>query len=237
MSCAIGLIGEFDPTIPAHQGIPPSLERASGKLGKAVRYEWVPTDEITSVQRLSAYDGIWCTPATPYLNMEGALLAIKWARERHIPFLGTCGGFQHAIVEFARHVLGWEDADHAESNPGATRAVIAPLSCALVETTESVSLFPDTMLFREYGVSEILEGYRCRYGLNPDFRQALLKGPMRASADDKTGEVRAIELDNHPFFAATLFQPERQALKGDEVSPLVTAFVRACIGRGAGAAS
>jgi CTP synthase (UTP-ammonia lyase) len=71
------------------------------------------------------------------------------------------------------------------------------------------------------------EGYRCRYGLNPKFQVELVAGPLRAGADDETGEVHAVELDGHPFFVATLFQPERAALKGQAV-PLVEAFVRAC---------
>ena len=78
-----------------------------------------------------------------------------------------------------------------------------------------------------YGATEATEGYRCRYGLNPDFRSALVAGPLRACADDATGEVRAVELDGHPFFVATLFQPERAALKG-ESAPLVVSFIKAC---------
>ena len=70
--------------------------------------------------------------------MDGALRAIRFARETPRPFLGTCGGFQHALIEYARSVLGWADADHAESAPGAGRAVVSPLSCALVEAIDVV---------------------------------------------------------------------------------------------------
>ncbi|WP_308368206.1 MULTISPECIES: CTP synthase [unclassified Microbulbifer] len=224
----IGLVGDFDPSVPAHQAIPPSIELAASALGTGVEYEWVPTPEIRSAGRLAGYSGIWCVPATPYQDMDGALLAIRWARESQVAFLGTCGGFQHAILEYARNVLGWEDADHAESNPEAKRAVVSPLACALVETTGMVRLDPDTLIYRAYGVSEISEGYRCRYGLNPEFRQALLGGPMRGCAFDMTDEIRAVELNRHPFFVATLFQPERRALQG-QLSPLVRAFVHACV--------
>jgi CTP synthase (UTP-ammonia lyase) len=71
-----------------------------------------------------------------------------------------------------------------------------------------------------------VEGYRCRYGLNPAFRHALTAGPLRVAAEDEAGDVRAVELEGHPFFVATLFQPERAALRG-EVPPIVSAFVRA----------
>jgi CTP synthase (UTP-ammonia lyase) len=159
--------------------------------------------------------------------MDGALLAIRHARESAVPFLGTCGGFQHAVVEYARNVLGWADAEHAETAPGGFRTVISPLKCALVEATGSVRLFPSTRIASAYGVNETIEGYRCSYGLNPEFQAALVAGPLRASADDETGEVRAVELDAHPFFVATLFQPERAALAGKSV-PLAVAFVSAC---------
>ena len=124
-------------------------------------------------------------------------------------------------------MLGWADAEHAETAPDSLCAVISPLECALVETTGLVRLFPGSRIAAAYGVEETTEGYRCRYGLNPAFRADLVAGPLRAVADDGAGEVRAVELDGHPFFVATLFQPERAALKG-EAAPLVGAFVRAC---------
>lgn len=225
----IGLVGDCDPSVPAHQAIPLALGLAGEALGFEVRFEWIPTDEIRSVSRLSGFDGLWCVPASPYRSMDGALLAIRHAREGAVPFLGTCGGFQHAVVEYARNVLGWGDADHAETAPDAARAVIAPLACALIETMGPVRLFPGTRIAAAYGATETREGYRCRYGLNPEFQAALVAGPLRAAADDATGEVRAVELDGHPFFVATLFQPERAALTG-RTPPLVAAFARACAG-------
>ena len=223
----VGLVGDYDPSVPAHQGIPLALARAAEELRRSVRFEWVPTEEIRSLDRIKSYDGLWCVPASPYRNMDGALLAIRYAREFPVPFLGTCGGFQHAILEYARDVLGWVDAEHAETAPGAARAVISPLTCALVEAVGTVRLVPGTRIAAAYGRTEIREGYRCRYGLNPQFQDALLAGPMRATALDETGAIRAVELDGHPFFVATLFQPERAALKG-EAAPLVTAFLAEC---------
>lgn len=223
---SIGLVGDYDASVPAHQAIPLALQRAAASSGVTLEHEWVPTEDIVSISNISRFDGIWCVPASPYRNMDGALLAIRHARESSVPFLGTCGGFQHAIVEYARNVLGWADADHAETAPDASRAVISPLECALVEATGSVRLYPGSRIAAAYGTEETTEGYRCRYGLNPEFRARLTAGPLRAAADDATGEVRAVELDGHPFFVATLFQPERAALKGN-AAPLVDAFVAA----------
>ncbi|HJV48239.1 MAG TPA: CTP synthase [Geothrix sp.] len=224
---SIGLVGDRDPSVPAHRAIPLALEQAGEALGLQTRFEWVPTEELLSASRLAGFDGLWCVPASPYRSLEGALLAIRHAREGGLPFLGTCGGFQHAILEYARNVLGWADADHAETSPDAARAVISPLSCALVEAVGSIRLLPGTRIAAAYGASVVQEGYRCRYGLNPEFQEALLRGPLRAGAEDETGEVRAVELEGPSFFVATLFQPERAALKGAR-APLVAAFLRAC---------
>ncbi|WP_243315303.1 CTP synthase C-terminal region-related (seleno)protein [Geothrix paludis] len=225
----IGLVGDHDPSVPAHQAIPLALKQAADVLQVEAGFEWIPTDEIHSASRLSGFDGLWCVPASPYRSMEGALLAIRHARESAVPFLGTCGGFQHAVVEYARNVLGWADADHAETASASARPVIAPQACALVEATGSVRLLPGTRIAAAYGTDEATEGYRCRYGLNPEFQAALVTGPLRTGAEDATGEIRALELEGHPFFVATLFQPERAALKG-RLAPLVVSFVGACAG-------
>ena len=221
----IGLIGDHDATVLAHQAIPIALQLAEKALALAVAFEWVPTAEILQPSRVANFDGLWCVPASPYRRMEGALLAIQFAREHGRPFLGTCGGFQHAIIEYARNVLGWADAEHAETAPDSIRPVIAPLACALVEATDAVHFRPGSRIAAAYGCERTSEGYQCRYGLNPKFQATLLSGPLRAGAHDAAGEIRAVELDGHPFFLATLFQPERAALKG-QLPPLAAAFVR-----------
>ena len=224
----IGLIGDHDEAVVAHQAIPIALQLAADSAATAVEWQWIPTEGIRSVARLSSFDGLWCVPASPYRNMEGALLAIRHARESGRPFLGTCGGFQHAVIEYARNVLGYADADHAETAPDAVRPVIAPLACSLVEATGTVRFVSGSRIAKAYGAGEATEGYHCRYGLNPAFQAALVSGPLRATAYDPTGEVRGVELDSHPFFVATLFQPERAALRG-QLPPLAAAFVHACV--------
>lgn len=222
----VGLVGEPSDSVPAHLAIPQALENAAETLGIAVAYEWVPTDRIRSASRVASFDGLWCVPASPYRSTEGALIAIRCAREGRIPFLGTCGGFQHAIIEYARNVLGWQDAAHAEMDSTSTVAVISLLSCPLVNVGGSVQLLAGTRIATAYGTDETTEVYFCRYGVNPDFRASLTAGPLREAARDDTGDLRAVELDDHPFFVATLFQPERAALLG-KPTPLVNAFLAA----------
>jgi len=232
----IGLIGDRDHAVVAHRAIPLALARASADLACPLDVEWVPTDEIPDASRVAAFDALWCVPASPYRSMDGALCAIRHARETGRPFLGTCGGFQHAVVEYARHVLGWTDAEHAETAPDAARAVIVPLACSLVEASGRVRLRPGSRLAAAYGASEAEEGYHCSYGPDPAFRDAIAAGPLRVAAEDDAGDVRAVELDGHPFFVATLFQPERAAL-GGRTPPLVAAFVAAVAAAVSGSAA
>ena len=95
----IGLIGDRDDDIVAHRAIPRALALAAEAAGIPVRFEWLPTKAITSPEPLTRLDGLWCVPGSPYQNMDGALLGIRHARESGTPFLGTCGGFQHAVIE------------------------------------------------------------------------------------------------------------------------------------------
>ena len=226
MTAHVALVGDHDPAVLAHRAIPLALAAAADAEGCAVTWAWVATDAIHEDADLGGFDAVWCVPASPYRSADGALRAIRVARESGRPFLGTCGGFQHAALEYARVVLGWADAEHAETAPDAARPVVTPLACALVERTGSVRFRPGSRLARAYGAAGSEEGYHCRFGLAPDFQRALAGGPLRVAAEDDAGDVRAVELDGHPFFVATLFQPERAALAGI-APPLVRAFVRA----------
>ena len=140
----------------------------------------------------------------------------------------SCGGFQHALIEYARNVLGWADAAHAETDTEGTM-VIAPLTCSLVEKTDAIELRNNTLIAKAYGKPEIEEGYHCNYGVSPAFAQALESGDMHVTGWDDQGEIRAAELVTHPFFVITLFQHERAALEGRPVV-LVQAMLRAARG-------
>lgn len=226
----IGLIGDRDPGVTAHRAIERALPLTAAALGFSVDYEWLATDSIDPA-RLSSFDGLWCVPASPYRDTDAVLATIRYAREQAIPFLGTCGGFQHALLEYAQNALGWRDAEHGELPTQGGRAVIAPLSCALVEARQSIRLAEGSQAAQAYGALCIEEGYRCRYGLNPQFAAALLDGPLRASGWDEDGEVRVVELTGVGFFVATLFQPERAALEA-HVPPLVRRWLQVCAEQG-----
>jgi CTP synthase (UTP-ammonia lyase) len=225
----IALIGDSSPTVRAHAAIPLALRAAARLLGIPIEPRWMSTVRIgeEGVALLEQCDGIWCVPGSPYADMDGALGAIRYAREMKRPFLGTCGGFQHAIIEYARNVAGLTDADHAESSPDAATAVIVPLACSLVGAEGRVILRPDSRAATIYGRPESVERYHCRYGLSASYRQQLVGGPLRVSGWDEGWEVRIVELDDHPFFMATLFQPELSST-AEVAHPLIKAFVAAC---------
>lgn len=223
----IALIGDYDLQVTAHQAIPLALGMAAEITGRNVQGQWLATESIEAGAPLDQFDGFWCVPASPYRSLDGALRAICFAREQQRPFLGTCGGFQHAVLEYARNVLGWSDAEHGETSPDADRVLLTPLECSLVEAVDSIHLREGSLIAKAYETSEIREGYRCRYGVNPQFEQALLRHDLQGVGHDQSQGLRAVELKRHPFFVATLFQPERAALKGI-LPPLVRALVEAC---------
>ena len=228
----IALVGDYNPDVPAHQAIPEAIRLSAQRLGVVVEPVWTHTATLRPdvPSQLAGFAGIWCVPASPYANTDGALAAIRFAREGGRPFLGTCGGFQHALLEYARNVLGRGEADHAETAPEAALPLISRLSCSLVEQRGKVTLAAGSRLRAVYGADEAEEGYRCNYGLNPAYESLFRGTALKVAARDAAGEVRAVELAGHPFFVATLFQPERAALRGAE-HPLITAFVGAAVNR------
>jgi len=225
----IALIGDFNPQAIAHQAIPRALELARAVTQRDFAWRWIATRDLHDADRdLAEFSAVWLVPASPYENTAGALAAVRFARETRRPFLGTCGGFQHALIEFARNVAGLAAADHAESKPDGATLVVSPLACSLVEKPGVVRFAPDSLIRSAYGRDAAEESYHCRYGLNPAHRAALEQAGLGFTAFDGDADVRAAELPTavHPFFVGTLFQPERTALRG-ETPPLVCAFVEA----------
>jgi CTP synthase (UTP-ammonia lyase) len=224
----VALVGDYSAAVKAHQAIPRALALACGGAGHTCEWEWLHTATLPAdpSEQLQTFDGLWCVPASPYANTRGALAAIRFARQTGRAFLGTCGGFQHALLEYAEAVWGVANPVHAELDPDAADPVIAPLACSLVEQAGEIHFEPGSRLAAIYGAPAAIEEYHCRYGLSARYGERLAAGPLLASGRDVGGEVRAIELQGHPFFVATLFQPERSALAGLE-HPLVRAFVDA----------
>src|SRR5665213_1527930 len=128
----VALIGDYNPSVIAHQAIPKAL-CLSAETGRSIEGVWVHTGSISNAEvQLRDFNGVWCVPDSPYANMEGALEAIRFARESGRSFLGTCGGFQHALLEYARNVCNLRTADHAETNPHASVLLFSHLPAPLL---------------------------------------------------------------------------------------------------------
>ncbi|WP_327581806.1 gamma-glutamyl-gamma-aminobutyrate hydrolase family protein [Nonomuraea sp. NBC_00507] len=225
----IALVGDRSPSVRSHTRIPLLMEALRERDGIALDPYWIPT---TDVAGLDAFDGIWILPGSPYRDEAGAVEAARVAREEQIPLLGTCAGFQHMLLEFARHVCGL-DVAHAENEPGARDFLLTPLACSLAGHENLVRLTPGTLIEQIMGTPATMEAYVCSYGLNESYTQTLAAGGLVFSghaADD--GAVRAAELPGHPFFLGTLFQPEL-AGDGRRPHPVISAFA-AAVARHAG---
>jgi CTP synthase (UTP-ammonia lyase) len=223
----IGLVGDFNPAVRAHNAIPRALDMINDESFLAT-FTWLPTPvlEENYKELLSKYDGIWLTPASPYESMTGALNSVKYVRENNIPFLGTCGGFQHLLVEYARNVLGLNRADHQESNPDAEMPVISGLACSLEGKIGKVQFKAGSKIAAIYNALEAEEEFRCNFGVNPNFRHLFDDRNISITGIDPDNEVRVVEHLTHPFFIGTLYQPELAALN-NRLHPLILAFTKA----------
>lgn len=235
----IAVIGDYSASVTAHVAVAPALALAARTEDVEVEPVWVHTSKLTNeeaIASLSNFEGIWCVPSPRYTNSEGVISAITLARTKGIPFLGTCAGFQHALMEYFRNVIGVKDASSEELNPESEHLVISRLSCSLVEVSGRICLAPGSLASRLYGRDQVEEGYRCNYGFNSAYALYLEnRTDLQIEGRDLEdgGGVRIFRLQEHPFFLATLFQPERSSLKG-LVHPLIRAFVSASAHRAAG---
>lgn len=219
----IGIIGDYSPDNPTHVATNEGIQHAAEFVaGCTFECSWLPTDQQ---HQFGEYQGLLCSPGSPYRSLEGALLGIQCAREQLVPFLGTCGGSQHLVIEYARNVLRIREAAHAESDPYASCLFITPLSCTLVGKTMEVRVKPGTRAADIYRNTRATEKYYCNFGLNPAYQDQLISAGLEISGTDQAGEARIIELPSHPFFIGTLFVPQANSAKGAP-HPIVVAFLR-----------
>jgi len=231
MTVRIGIVADYQENFPPHSTIEPALEHASTALNIQMEASWIPSDSLLSDAgraELDACHGVWAGPGSPYRSFEGMLYGIRQARERNIPFLGTCGGCQHAVLEFARNVLGFVDATSAEYDPYASQLFVSALVCSLAGKRMRVELRPGTLAQALYDATEATEWYYCNFGLNPAHESTIERGGMRISGRDADGEARILELPPHPFFLATLFVPQTSSTP-ERPHPIILGLLRAAL--------
>ncbi|WP_290810515.1 glutamine hydrolyzing CTP synthase [Halovivax sp.] len=239
----IALVGKYD-LEDAYMSIHESLKHAGFELGVDVETRWVDADEMADrhVERLREADGIVVPGGFGMRGTEGKIRAIEYARENDVPFLGLCLGFQMAVVEYARNVLGYEGAHSAEMEEDTPHPVIDILpeqyevenmggTMRLGEHTTVIE--PETLAYELYGDTSCTERHRHRYEVNPEYFEDFADEPFVFSGT-AGNRMEILELEGHPFFLGTQFHPEYSS-RPDDPSPPFVGFVEAVLERtGAG---
>ncbi|NUO42900.1 MAG: hypothetical protein HOV82_12755 [Streptomyces sp.] len=227
----IALVGDRSPDVASHARVPLLLDSLAERDRLVLDAYWIPSEEAAAEDAVSGFDAVWVLPGSPYRSEEGVLAAIRTARVAGIPFLGTCGGFQHALLEYARDVCGLARVAHAENDPDADDFLIEPLACSLVGHEGVVSIEPGSLAQSVIGSERTVERYFCAYGPSRHLDTLRAHG-LRFSGYDEDGHVRVVELPGHPFFLASLFQPELSG-DGSRPHPMVRALARAAVAHAA----
>ena len=236
---AIALVGKYAALHDSYLSIVESLTHGGAEIRGKVEIKWVDADEVsdeTAAAQLSDVDGILVPGGFGTRGIEGKIAAARFAREHMIPYFGICLGMQVAIIEYSRHVLGFEDAHSAEFQPQTRNPVID-----LMPEQKDVDQLGGTMRLgqypcvlneqsKAYGVykeSLIHERHRHRYEVNNDYRDALAEGGMMISGTSPDNRiVEMMELPDHPWFVGCQFHPEFKS-RPNRPHPLFAGFVRA----------
>jgi CTP synthase len=238
----IGLIGKYVTLPDAYLSVVESLKHAGYAHGAEVEIDWIASDDLEGEElgsRLGQVDGILVPGGFGVRGIEGKVQAIRFAREQGVPFLGICLGLQCAVVEFARNVAGFRDANSSEFDASTGHPVIDILpgqDLSSLGGTMRLGAYPcrieaETQAARAYGGELIFERHRHRYEVNPRFRRRLEDAGLRCSGVSPDGTlVEIIELPDHPWFVGSQFHPEFKS-RPDRPQPLFGDFVGAAIAR------
>jgi len=233
----VALVGKYA-LEDAYMSIHEALKHAGIHAEVEVNVLWVDADEMRDhhTERLREADAVVVPGGFGSRGAEGKIEAIRYARENHVPFLGLCLGFQMAVVEYARNVLGLEDAHSAEIDAETPYAVIdllpeqydlEDLGGTMRLGAHDTDIRPDTLAHEVYGADSCTERHRHRYEVNPEYIDDLEAGSLTFSG--RAGNrMEIVELDDHPYFLGTQFHPEFRS-RPDRASPPFVGFVEATL--------
>ncbi len=239
----IGMMGKYTQLRDSYASILKALEHAGVAVGVKVNIKWVDTTELAEdavIQALQGVDGIIVPGAFGSRGAEGKIACIKHVREKNIPYLGLCFGFQMALIEFARHVCGLQEANSGEIAPSCGQKVIDILPEQKEISTmggnmrlggHDVEVKKGTKAYHLYGKALVRERFRHRWECNPDYISAFEQKGIVFSGKAPGREIMQIlELPNHPFFIGTQFHPEyiSRPLKPH---PLYVGFLKAAMAK------
>lgn len=237
----IALVGKYTALPDAYKSIVEAFVHAGAVNEVKVKVEYINAETVnddTAAEILGGWDGILVAPGFGHRGLEGKIAAVKYARENRVPFMGICLGMQCAVIEFARNVLGYKDANSVEMEVPTEHPVIDLMEEQKNVTdkggTMRLGAYPcrikrDTNLFAAYGQEVIFERHRHRYEFNnkflADFEQA---GMIASGVNPETGLVEAVEIKNHPWFVGAQFHPEYKSTV-KRPHPLFVGFVAAAL--------
>lgn len=217
----IGLVGKYVSLQDAYLSVVEALKHAGYNFKKDIEIKWINSEHLDTSnykQELADVDGILVPGGFGDRGVEGKILAVQYARENNVPYLGICLGMQLATVEFARNVVGMKDAHSAELDPNTPYPIIdllpeqkdiEDLGGTLRLGVYPCKLIEGTIAHDVYGVSEVDERHRHRYEFNNEYRERLESEGMTFSGTSPDGRlVEIVELENHPWFVACQFHPE-----------------------------
>ena len=237
----IALVGKYTQLHDAYLSVVESLNHAGTANDAIVDIQWVNSEDVTddnAAEKLAGCSGILVPGGFGDRGIEGMIAACRYARENHIPYFGICLGMQMAVIEFARHVLGWEDANSSEFSETTKHPVIA-LMPDQVNVTEKggtmrLGKYPcvlteDTHSYALYGAAEISERHRHRFEFNNDYRADMEAKGMTLAGQSPDGRlVEIVEVPDHPWFVGAQFHPEFKS-RPDRPHPLFYGFVKAAV--------
>ena len=239
----IALVGKYIQLHDAYLSVVEALKHGGIAARASVSIRWIDSEEVTpqNVEELfQGVDGLLVPGGFGSRGIEGKIMAIRYAREHRLPFLGICLGMQLAVVEFARHVCGMTDAHSSELNPATTHPVIdlMPDQVGVTDMGGTMRLGaypckirPDTIMSTAYGAEMISERHRHRYEFNNNFREQIESKGMLITGTSPTGElVETVEIPEHPFYIGVQFHPEFKS-RPNRAHPLFKAFVAASLKR------
>ena len=237
----VALVGKYIQLHDAYISVVEALKHGGIAEHATVHIKWIDSEFLTddnAEEELKDVDGILVPGGFGDRGIDGKITAIQYAREHQVPFLGLCLGMQLSIVEYARHVVGYEDAHSVELNPQTTHPVIAlmpdqngveDIGGTLRLGSYPCVLDPTTKACRLYGTDHIEERHRHRYEVNNDYRKALTDHGITLSGLSPDGRiVEMIELKDHPFFIGTQGHPELKS-RPNRPHPLFRGFVEASL--------
>jgi len=225
----IAIIGEFHENSIPQLTLMDSINHVKKKFNLDIDFEWVDTvrAEKEGDSLFSKYSGFWSAPSSPFKSLTGVLDAIKFARVHDVPHIGTCAGFQHTILEFARNVLNIANAQHEEYDNSSSNLFISKLSCSLAGKSMNIEIVENSLTYNCYQSDKTEEDYYCNFGINQEHINKLNHEDLILSGIDQDGEVRIVEHSSNRFFVSTLFVPQTKSTIS-KTHPLIERFVLEC---------